>query len=288
MGCCCSSYVEQQPTTALKFHGGTSGTVWNNIEKVFVPCDDINTWISELYKGRFTANKYDNWVVYNDQEISNKTSAGHCKGIVAWNKKHITWLIHSCPHFPRTFDKTGISKIDEPEYIYGQSFYFVKIPYNDVMLANIMKQLQIMSAHVYIQNKPHFTAIAQKKSNSVVFLQLTKQITHIAKPHSYQVDLYTEIAKYKQNVGTLRVMTWIRGSEYKNKTRYVDDINQTCILGKKTNRSQDHSKWAVNSTIGVYVVGDLNRMTTQLTRGGGAFIIENKEISTALNNSIML
>ena len=50
---------------------------------------------------------------------------------------------------------------------------------------------------------------------------------------------------------------------------------------------QDHAKWAIAAdTSNVLCIGDINRMTTQRRRGGGAVCFEHAGMANALYNSI--
>ena len=64
------------------------------------------------------------------------------------------------------------------------------------------------------------------------------------------------------------------------------DTDGTNITWKET---QDHAKWALTRDSGhPYVcIADINRMTSQRSRGGGAFCFQNANLAGQLSNSIV-
>lgn len=53
--------------------------------------------------------------------------------------------------------------------------------------------------------------------------------------------------------------------------------------------TQDHAKWAVSTSVSdnVICVADINRMTSQRKRGGGALCWNHGYVATQLRNSII-
>ena len=161
MGCCFSNCVLFSSNTnkfALKFPHGSSGIEYNEKIGDFVETD-IQEWLHQIYN--VSPNRWTNWLVYNDEiEDSNITTHGHCKGILAWSleTRIISWMCHSVPKFPREFDaEKGISKIEEGQLEFGQSFQYLEIPYSEHTLKNILFQIHLMDANIYTREefKPH-------------------------------------------------------------------------------------------------------------------------------------
>ena len=139
----------------------------------------------------------------------------------------------------------------------------------------ILSQLHIMEVHVYNENHELDLFETQTQSQHTIrTLSLTDSITHIAKPPSCHVDIYSEYLAehYKSN---WYVETWIRGHAIEKEHPLVHDIKSITYHEHTFKESQDHSKWAVSDEY--YFVGDLNRMTSQFTRGGGGMICKDKE-----------
>lgn len=218
---------------------------------------------------------------------------GHAKGIVAWNDTKVSWLIHSVPNFPRHFDGKTISVIEKSEHLYGQSFMYVETSAN--LYQEVINRVHMMHANVYLsKNEPPFTK-EPKKNKIVQFkeLKLSESIIHIAKPPAHKHDIYQHIANYEE--GEWLVETWKRGHEIeegqeitccwngpKSSIREVKRLSWEDVDWKESN---DHSKWAVSES---YLwIGDLNRMTSQFTRGGGGFLIKNPKLAKAFRKLVV-
>ena len=314
--CLCVEDDKDIVKIALKFPHGISGIVYNN---EFEKTDSIDEWIQSLYKDK----NWSGFVVYNDQtedldekasdekssevnpeevKIEGKTpfcphTKGHAKGIVAWNDTKVSWLIHSVPNFPRKFDGNTISVIEKSEHLYGQCFMYVETSAN--LYQEVINRVHMMHANVYLsKNEPPFTK-EPKKNKIVQFkeLKLSESIIHIAKPPAHKHDIYQHITNYEE--GEWLVETWKRGHEIK------DQVPEGCIsccwnIGSKSvirevkrlswedvdwKESNDHSKWAVSES---YLwIGDLNRMTSQFTRGGGGFLIKNPKLAKAFRKLVV-
>ena len=133
---------------AIKFPHGPHYIYYCNVQKCFIKNEHINDWINNLYLN----SSWNNWIVYNDEtDVDNHHKKGHCKGILAWNNIKISWLCHSVPNFPSLFEGNKISKIDDSELIYGQSFQYIEIDFSNEMIYNILNQIHIMEAHIFIE-----------------------------------------------------------------------------------------------------------------------------------------
>lgn len=313
MGCCQSAntHVEskklpqQQPLyevvmkqqksqkLAIKLPNGVESLVYNASNKDFVKNDNIHDFINEIYD---STKHWKHWICYNDEvENSKKTSRGHCKGIVTWNHNKIGWLCHSVPKFPQNINSNGtVTPIGDGEKIYAQSFQYIEVEYSENTLQSIINQLHIMDAHIYLSNGYNNNIKKEKKHiTTITTLELTDSITHIAKSPHHEIDIYSD---YLASVigGTWHVESWIRGHHINNnnesiiKKSHANIKDITAIRhGQVTySEKQDHSKWAV-SNHDLYWVGDLNRMMSQFTRGGGGFICRDVDICKALHNIIV-
>jgi deoxyribonuclease-2 len=272
---------------ALKFPHGQAGIEYSEKEKQFIPCLDINCWLNNIYsKSRWTS-----WQVYNDDTSHiglNTHKKGHCKGIVAWNSTSISWLCHSVPNFPRTFTGNSLSEIEHGELIYGQSFQYIEIAYNETLLYLILHQLQIMESNIYIEklDDKYNNTIIIPKTHALSEIKLTDTISHFAKSPHYHVDMYSDILAVQYPVEWY-VETWIRGHHIEQKRLYpIFEIKSITFKDTTYTESQDHSKWAVSKDCAYYSIGDLNRMTSQYVRGGGSFMCKDENIAKAFYNLI--
>jgi hypothetical protein len=295
MGSCLCKNNKDIKKFSIKLPNGVKYIEYDNHLKTFIEKDNINDWLNDLYKD----SNWKNWILYNDdidKFFSNQTSKGHCKGIIAWNNTRISWLCHSVPDFPASFQGNQISPIDESKFIYGQSFQYIEFQYTYDMIYSIINQLNIMHANIFIK---HFSDnyifdFNHKKKETIHTLIINKNIIHIAKSPHYEIDIYEYI--YQQYPYQWNIETWKRGHEIHSENTNIKDI---CFIQFKENeykQSQDHSKWGVTqnkkkficytSQNKYYWIGDLNRMTSQFKRGGGGFICIDKHLTKALQNII--
>ena len=278
--CVCSQdQVQFYSEVALKFPNGIKGITFYKTE--WVSCD-INTWLQDRYKNA----PWTNWLVYNDQsKINNKRTKGHCKGIVAWTENRLSWLIHSVPNFPSVFTGSTISSIDTSELVYGQSFQYVECQVTEEKIQAILHQLHIMEANIIMEHG-NSSRTFKKCEPRIYTVVLHENITHIAKPPSFHNDIYQDylIESYPYH---WFVETWIRGDRYDTLSVHMSEVTSLAFLsdGITFNESQDHSKWATTNN-DYYWVGDLNRMTSQMNRGGGGFVCRNPIIARAFRSLI--
>lgn len=275
MGCICSKdcSIAYGSSFALKFPHGKEGIEYSDDFSGFIPVRDISKWIDSLYK-----KEWKHWILYNDDMDDSKNTKGHCKGILAWNNECISWMCHSVPRFPKMF---GNFEIDEGELIYGQSFYHILLPYHNDTLISIVQQLYIMEASMYCKHTDLY--FPQKKNENINTIVLNDSVSHIAKSPHCHIDIYDDCIaeRYKFK---WRVETWKRGHEIVKETN-MKDISLLQYEKREYSEKQDHSKWCVSDDE-YFLVGDLNRMTTQFKRGGGGFLCKNKNIAEALRSLI--
>ena len=271
---------------AIKFPNGNYGIEYNDNLKVFTRCSDLDIWLMNLYKNK----SWKSWILYNDETDKinyHHTRKGHCKGIVAWDDKRISWLCHSAPNFPRYFEGNSISKIEHGELIYAQSFQYIEIDYSESMIIDIINQVHLMEANIYFEKNNSFKInpiIDDKQHISV--LKISDHITHLAKTPHYEIDIYGDyIAKiYNYN---WKIETWLRGHLITTITENISDVNSVRFDNFSYTEKHDHSK--IGSTNqGFYWVGDLNRMTSQYKRGGGGFICFDKDLADALDKLLVV
>jgi deoxyribonuclease-2 len=215
----------------------------------------------------------------SDNQLKSHSTGGHCKGILAWNATHVSWLVHSVPNFPREFTGSTISPIELSEHIYGQSFIHVTRQADEAFVKQAIAHIYLMNAHVFM--KHNVPDVLQPK-DMISTLSFSEEITHIAKSSKNEIDIYSEyLTIYAPD---WQVETWKRGHAI-NTPSTIKDITHLSIFGLKYKDSQDHSKWATSEQY--YWIGDLNRMTSQYKRGGGGFLVKNQGISNALKSIIV-
>lgn len=279
MGSClsCISCNAVALQVVLKLPHGQKCVRYHNGE--FLPMDSIQEWIQTLYPSNWTG-----WAAYNDEtKLTTKKTKGHCKGIVSWNNRKIGWLIHSIPHFPIEMTNTTISPILPSELMYGQSFVYIEMNYSKKQLDNIFKQVNWMDANIFLHhNMPstlsHFSPIEVKIMN------ISSTVRHHSKSSHHTIDIYGDYLCVIEP-SKWYVETWRRGSPITKVTNNLHDINKLSWNEIKYKESQDHSKWAVSKK---YVwIGDLNRMESQMKRGGGGVLIRDSNMVKAFSSLIV-
>jgi len=212
-------------------------------------------------------------------QLKSHSTGGHCKGILAWNATHISWLVHSVPNFPREFNGSTISPIEPSEHIYGQSFFHVTRQADEAFIKQAIAHIYLMNAHIFMK---HNVPDVQQPKDMISTLSFSEEITHIAKSPKMEIDIYSEyLTIYAMD---WYVETWKRGHAITTVSP-IKDITNLSIFGVKYKESQDHSKWAACDQY--YWIGDLNRMTSQYKRGGGGFVIKNQGVASALKSIII-
>lgn len=221
---------------------------------------------------------------------------------------------------------SNFPKIDESELLYGQSLIYIEMPFiaSSFEMKNIFEQLAVMDAQIYYtsfsQEKAIVEFYSEDKKNKMQPILSTlslpfQNIVHYAKSHHFIYDLYDTYLTLRHivpNTGTLNAKnkinkekrmpilceTWIRGQELEP-TQYTKNIK---TLSEWT-ETQDHSKWAISMPYSSHFLGfiprpykknkyrvclgDLNRMHSQTTRGGGFLVIDNnKELWTCFYEMI--
>jgi hypothetical protein len=70
------------------------------------------------------------WVCYNDDPPAGSAGRGgmtfgHCKGILAWSRDRLGWLVHSVPCWPAAFNDAAVSPLVSSGLRCGQSFLWL-------------------------------------------------------------------------------------------------------------------------------------------------------------------
>jgi deoxyribonuclease-2 len=281
---------------SLKNPHGLNYIYYNPYEKTFMGDINIQDWLSNLYIGFNQPNHspWTHWIVYNDEPplIFNKSdstfvkppsTAGHCKGILAWNDNEMSWLIHSVPCFPDFFcpEASGglervFSEIRHSEQIYGQSFGYFYLSWEkegkDVgkkHICELLNHIRVMEPCIYISKGFWDTPYSEnwqqgqvgKEKREKGAMELTRWVgiegkwEHYAKSPHFEKDFYEELAKQK---GGCRVESWIRGQKVEDSSLVLNNAIVYSLKPSvskkgggyekmKITESQDHSKWAISS-----------------------------------------
>uniref|UniRef100_A0A224YVG7 Deoxyribonuclease ii n=1 Tax=Rhipicephalus zambeziensis TaxID=60191 RepID=A0A224YVG7_9ACAR len=243
--------------------------------------------LKPIYGGKHVA-----FVAYNDQPPKgfNGTRGGHSKGILMASKKdsgRVVWLQHSVPQFVGNVTESYIYPHSGREN--GQLFFCLSFRMN--ALETIATHLHVQAVHVY-QNMsknwtadyPKFSDLLNKKYDQdrktvrIDHLKTTgkRRVLAIAKSPRLFRDIYEEEMK-TQMKDSIVVQSWRNGvggaQESYCKSGYsVTNVEQLRIStqGGQVSFSsrEDHSKWYITKRREMFCFSTLNRMRSQMKRGG--------------------
>ncbi|XP_076675033.1 deoxyribonuclease II [Andrena cerasifolii] len=264
------------------------------------------------------------WALYNDSppDAPSIGSYGHAKGVAVVNSGQGFWLIHSVPSFPpapKAGDLTRPPKnghvnitgrYDYPQSgtLYGQSFLCVSL--DGDQFNTVGKQLMYNEIIVYAKNIPDTLATKypllrnatnQKRiklppydDKAVIKSLRSVEFTSFAKGGKWQRELYADFVG-PQLQTDLYVQSWQNGPGKLPSIctdRKIYNV-KSLIFGAASvdyANTHDHSKWAVsvtNRTSTHWVcIADINRASTQYSRGGGALCFKQPQLWTHYRNVV--
>ena len=243
------------------------------------------------------------YLLYNDEppfSTSYNFTVGHTKGIlVVDNQNTGFWIQHSIPQFPvgpaETNTYMGLLR---NAYTYGQNAYCISISAKTADQLAYAFHLNLPNLYdTYLTNEVkesyknitslvegHYSTDPICYSTPITSINGTEHIV-FTKTTQWNNDLWSEcVALNLQN--NFSIESWLRGNEIGPSCSQFDvtDI-ESVYFNSEFNWSEynDHSKWAT-STDGLWTCyGDINRMTTQYVRGGGAICYKgNQELLNAI------
>lgn len=261
------------------------------------------------------------YFLYNDQpdEGTASDSYGHTKGVVAAapDAKSGVWIVHSTPHWPSASGKAKFY-FPERETTYGQTFLCMSL--DAAGLEAVGQQQRLTRPFVYHRTQlfarsnatvaatfPTLAAVlsatwdtapsARPLDVRVGSWPLRHTFTAFAKNKEWGSDLWEELVAPHYQDG-LTVESWIRGQAlgpYCPPGKPYPVVDARTLYARRSNGStvswtatRDHAKWATTQTaaVGVVCVGDINRMTTQRDRGGGAVCFANARLWRGMRASV--
>ena len=248
------------------------------------------------------------------------SSYAHSKGILMTDTASGFLLTHSMPNWP---NPRGFPLIPFPDDSYAQSISCVTISPDTADSIAVNLQLDktfLITAYISPYMQQRYTRLSSwlfKVPNTlpttasvVPFVSAIKgeQFYHFGKAAAWGQDLWDDLVS--PYFGTaLNVETWRSGAGGRmgsmcgSTNRYTPyDINVVSTVsmsdGVWWGGTSDHSKWAVSTTtrssavgsgtnsVRVSCVGDINRMCSQESRGGGAICNKNVQVWSAFNSIV--
>lgn len=281
-------------------------------ENLYQPSSSLNsTSDGALAKtiGQLWASSDISYVLWNDsppgQGSNYNYTVGHTKGLFAVDDEgNGFWLTHSIPLYPQGPKQTptGYSGIGSNAWTYGQNAYCLSVSLSALDTMAYALQLTIPSIYeaaitnAVATQAPNISALIKGKTSSAAICanhtlstQAGKIFSFYTKSTQWNKDLwYSCIAPSLKK--DLLVESWIRGSAIGpscSGSYQVYDVQAVDFSEDPSfswSEYNDHSKWAVSTDGEITCVGDINRMTTQYVRGGGAICFKGAKYS--LLNSV--
>ena len=270
--------------------------------------------VNQIYS--FSSNENIALGMYSDEPPESSTASStyaHSKGILLSDNTQGFWLTHSKPNWPASRNTTlGLNAaIGFPDDTYAQHLMCITI--NSTTANTIAKGLYIDRSKIYssyyttsiISTMPSFYSWIQQSAkssitNSTYILYSLKgnKFVQFAKSKEWDKDLWDDfVAPYYKS--PMNIETWINGAggrmssacgTYSILTYDIYEVNNVIMNDLITwSNTQDHSKWGVSTntaSIKVACVGDINRMCSQESRGGGALCFANDNAWNIFNNIV--
>jgi deoxyribonuclease-2 len=285
------AYFDSQTVLELSPHSMNSTTI-----------GALGSTLSQLWTESSTE-----YIIWNDSPPGASYynySVGHSKGLWAWNigSGDAIILQHSIPQFPRgPGSSSKYVGLGGNAWTYGQHAACFHTTVSElVRLASIatLTVPGIYDSRVSSQTPSALSALANGAyssdavCNSISFQTVQSvNITYFAKSTQWNNELYAAcLAPDLQT--SLDVESWIRGSATGPACgpQTVLDVQSVAYPGGLVfTEVNDHSKWAVSDN-GIFCTSDINRMTTQYARGGGAYCMKTtlankmKSVITSTDN----
>ncbi len=244
-----------------------------------------------------------NYIIYNDEppnQIEYNFSVAHSKAVWMWNNENAIVITHSIPKYP-VGPEVGdsYSGLMENAWDYGQAASCFQ-----VSLSSLPVALNLLYETVPLIYEKSCTNCLQHLSNP------TQQIIHkqnstdtcssyiidgghimFMKPSTLEVDIWAScISPYFSS--DVRVESWIHGTmdksfcppSYEYETLDIESL--MFPEGQNFTEYDDHSKWGILQSP-IVCFGDLNRVTSQMTRAGTVYCWKDINLWTQLNSLII-
>lgn len=256
------------------------------------------------------------FAVYNDQvpvsKSLNRTSNGHTKGLVVFDEQAGVWIVHSVPKFPEQLH-SGQYIFPENARENGQSILCVTFPTSQ--LETIANHLRLQYPNIYdsyapeemLSSHPALSLLLQNKfirTPPWVLMAPLKDVKKnaflsFAKHGRLAKDVYADVVASSLETSLL-ASTWRNGPGGRLPAECGGRFTVTNVDGirfplGRANQSlafsntEDHSKWAISmqGAKGYVCIGSLNRMKSQLRRGGETLCFQSPVIYKLLYRTVV-
>jgi len=239
------------------------------------------------------------YLVFNDEPPTATTynyTVGHTKGVWAWNVAEDAAIVlqHSTPKFPlgpgQSSTYTGLGG---NAWMYGQHFACFSLTVAELAALAPATQLtvpDIYDSRIRSSSPAALQALANGQTSADPTCSLTPSSSfhYYAKSSQWNNELYAACIAGSEGESLL-VESWIRGSAEGPSCGTPDVLDVQALAYPNLpafTEYNDHSKWAVSQSGDLVCASDINRMTTQYSRGGSAFCFNDTGLSSALRAAI--
>lgn len=239
-----------------------------------------------------------NYIIYNDEPPNSEMynfSVAHSKGIWIWNNNSAILITHSIPKFPQGPKEISYyNGLLSNAWEYGQNIVCLTIS-----IENIKSTIQLIQKTIpliydmKVYNNNNMNNINYKNLSDVINckMKIIDNITIFIKIADEHIDIWSScISNYYKN--NILVESWIHGTmdgPYCPPTFNWATLDIGTIEfpeGQIIEEKEDHSKWGILNEKQIVCFGDLNRVTTQMERGGTVYCWEDNNLWTNLKNII--
>jgi deoxyribonuclease II len=252
----------------------------------------------------------DSYVLYNDEpplSTNYSYTFGHTKGLFFLDNSSGVWLQHSTPEFPYGPSITpNYIGLHQNAWENGQHFFCVTLKPQELdkiafgFLYNRPLIYDFKLSYDIQQNYGNITALTQNKYNTdpncisaTVNSLGGAQYTVFSKNTEWNNDLYSNCIEDYYNTNLL-VQSWVHSDglgpscPWFGKT-VLDVKNMYFSADFSWSAWNDHSKWAADTAYDILCFSDINRVSDQFKRGGGAICKKDsmfyKTIYSAIQNT---
>jgi deoxyribonuclease II len=238
------------------------------------------------------------YILWNDEPPAStgyNFSYGHTKAALALDTTAGSgfWLTHSIPLYPAGPALTPVyTGLGSNAWTYAQSAACFSL--TAAAINTLAQTLQLNHPQIYDKGGPladaptAFQELATGKwrADAICEQAAAGSLTVFAKTPAWNADLWSACVAPAVK-SDLWVESWLRGSEEGPACSGPWKTLDVESLSWGWQEPSDHSKWAVapNATKPTLCIGDINRMTTQYARAGGAVCWETS-LATAFTAAV--
>lgn len=295
---------------AIKAPKGSEYLYYDSTTNIFGPSENS---MNDTTTGALTYTTKQLWDAYayalwNDEvpgESNYSFTYGHTKGYFAFDSQGDGFLlIHSVPAYPvGPSDSAKYLGLGGNAWTYAQSFLCLSVS------AETLNGI----SYKFLLNRPHLYDSLFPSSLEPTYGNISKLVkgdyatAAICASELFQTEgnvqfqLFTKTAQWNNDLyseciaptvrSSLWTETWIRGSA-EGPSCPTTDFDTLDIQGLDFGSSyswsetNDHSKWALAVNKTLLCIGDINRMTTQYSRGGGTACLNNAVLFKAFQTAV--